>query len=129
MVYTADNIKELYSHYPKVWGLGGGNYNTHDVYLIQSPVMNCQHFSIAGIEYLLRNLSKEEFRLQMIEIKKLIRKTDSSRHNCIIDITPSWVDQIEEYFKDSTSVLSKSMYTSSNGSIRVIMIISLKEFK
>lgn len=94
-----------------------------DFYMVGSPLMNCQHFSIGGFEKLLREY---EVIPQLSEIKKLFDgENRSKRYNILVDVSFGHEEMINQYFEKDT-ILSKSVYTSSNGNIRILYILSLK---
>lgn len=118
MQYKAEEFKLTKSDFPRMW-----SSKYRELYIIQSPVSNCQHCSIGGFENLLNNSSVMIGR-SLKEIQKVI---EYDRNNFIVEVSYRYSDQINKLFKNR--IRSESKYISSNGKLRILYIISFTKIK
>jgi len=104
------------------------NQYASTVNIINSPTLNCQVMSAAGIGHILYQMNKYQIRNLLIKIKREIR---NSKKILLIDINTRYVEHVEKSLAAS-SIINKMDYTSTNGSNMTIMLIklnSIRQFK
>jgi len=97
--------------------------NTGDVYVTNSPVGNCQTFSIALI-YKLFILTKEQFKLLLCELYK-----DIGRKQLLSDVRECDSPKLLELFTPFSTNIITAPYISTNGSHMVMHLIQLDTSK
>ena len=93
--------------------------------IINSPTLNCQVMSAAGIGNILGQMNKYQIRKFLMSFKNNIR---NSKKILLIDIQRGFVEHVENSLAKS-SIINKMDYTSTNGSNMTIMLIKLNSIR
>lgn len=107
-------LKKIFGDFPEVWSGDNDNF-----YIIRSPLLNCQTFSIAGICNILTTYTTEECKEHFKTIVGEIHKKQ-----LLIDIELFYLDKIKKIFKQEDFIF-ETPYRNSTGSEMVMCLIKV----
>jgi len=108
-------IKQTFTSFPEVWDCENGN-----MFIIKSPTMNCQTYSIANMEFI---IARDNLKELLIEIQERVQK-----NQILLDVGRGWVEKLDKVFPKE-DFLIRSDYVNSTGSKMTMCLIKTTAIK